>query len=91
MKQTHLSKNTDKTAHDQLPRCSQKIVILNKFNKVDHLSHGLHCISIKWTENDSLQFKENHNKKSPEQKEAAPSFGKMKVERRFSDSFLEDL
>lgn len=29
--------------------------------------------------------------KSPELREAAPSFGKLKVEWRFSDSFLEDL
>lgn len=76
--------------HDQLKRFSQKIAILNNLNKVDYLAHGF--IEHLYNEQKMTDFDlKTSQQKSPELREAAPSFGKLKVEWRLSDSFLEDL
>lgn len=76
--------------HDQLPRFSQKIAILNNSNKMDYLAHGF--IEHLYNEQKMTDIDlKTSQQKSPELREAATSFAKLKVEWRFSDSFLEDL
>lgn len=76
--------------HDQLPRFSQKIAILNNLNKSDYFAHGF--IEHLYNEQKMTDIDlKTSQQKSPELREAATSFAKLKVEWRFSDSFLEDL